>query len=1555
MGGTQARGFENLCFQLADRAPGGWQTTKTGDPDGGVEWYHTSPGGDVLGFQCKFVWDIADLIAAAKSSFDTVAGNLAARNVSTLTFYAPFDLPDAADRNASGKLVKSARAKWNDAVNKWRKGLPDGARIEVRLETAGWILDRILEPGNEGRLKYFFDREHLGREWFETKLTHTVELADERYTPASNVNLVIGRDIEALRFAPRFAQTMTATKVAAHEAVTKMLALVNDGRTRAAYGPGIADVLDALDTLRSDGTVRARLLAPFAPSDITDIERLARVSQVLGDAIPRITEHSEPREREHGGATVSNRSNLLLDSVRNAEKAVSLLLRLNRSTAAAAAHSGSLLITGEAGQGKTHLLVDSSRRAMADGGLAICILGEVLDASRDILTQIAERLGLGSMAHHTFLEALSAAAQTTSSRLLISIDALNESASFDRWPSEFVGLVSALAEYPDLALVVSCRTDFTTLVLPPPPKRQALGVVERRHPGFLGRELEALEAYFKSVPNAWPKAPLLQPDFSNPLFVKLYAGGFAEVGQQPAAYDKHRSAVFDRFVESRVERINKALRLDPGQHRVEEALRAFEARLSGTGNSKLGYVEASDLFTSFVPERTEWPDTLFKKLMSEGVIGEAVLFVDHQQRSAVQFAYQALGDYRIASAALALHGAEIDAVRDGEVLLGVASGLRAWYAGAAQNLRLALVVLYPEATGHELLDGLFVDASATYDECLAAQSWAGHEDLRDLLAMTVETIPHRRPSSVTARTADLANLGQSRQSQPNLWDSAVAVTAEPGHLLNADRLHTKLLNLGRVQRDEFWIACTWHVLADDTSPLLRLIRWAEQTETPPWLKPGWSGTTRNGGADTEVVRLAATTLVWLLTSSNRFVRDRTTKALVQLLLGHGSVLVGLLQRFVLDDVRKIDDAYVTQRLITVAYGWAMRVGRADLVTMRTVADFMRDHVLGSGSTVNRQYPDVLARDAAQGIVDLASDLLPDFESSIQPPYSATRPQNPPTKEALEQRFDRDSKERSRSWASIFYSIFSHGDFGIYEIESAVRHIRRSSRASTVPVVDNQVDHVREGIESPAASDGTGADALRNAERLQYQEIIAALYGGSAGLQLGGSSPLEPAPQTVSGEWARRWVFQEVVRLGWTPERFVELESRLIREWDGRQGHKAERIGKKYQWMALFRLVAKLLDNHRYSEGNGATSDDYAGAWQLGMRDIDPSLPPAYFEPPSYYESDDGEWATLGLPARANGSTFTDAPATVWDIKPRSLPELAGADAWVLSDIDLPSLDERLIRQSPDGRRWVVLSEQVTHSGPSTTNSWDDGRAEEWTHIYGWLVKAGNTATLVKALEAQTLMGRWMPEGGDRTSSYLGEHGWSPSWRNVDAEDTGEPAARFGPEIAEPIGHRAPDDNSGIDDVLVLPASVGYLWEASTADCSIEETVSVTIPSAALLDTKTVHRHPDTADWYDGRQHIAANVRFDVGTTRGSVLVVDEVWLVSRLADEGWVLVTGMLGERRVLAPANKVWKQFDHIAHLDADGWKYGALRPKQVYAYGAVKAEGGNDDTYLATAAATE
>ena len=65
-------------------------------------------------------------------------------------------------------------------------------------------------------------------------------------------------------------------------------------------------------------------------------------------------------------------------------------------------------------------------------------------------------------------------------------------------------------------------------------------------------------------------------------------------------------------------------------------------------------------------------------------------------------------------------------------------------------------------------------------------------------------------------------------------------------------------------------------------------------------------------------------------------------------------------------------------------------------------------------------------------------------------------------------------------------------------------------------------------------------------------------------------------ETYPEELAQRWVFERVLSLGWTPEKFGDFDKHRFTSDSGE--HKAERFGKKYQWIALRELVARIADN-----------------------------------------------------------------------------------------------------------------------------------------------------------------------------------------------------------------------------------------------------------------------------------------------------------------------------------------------------------------------------------------
>ena len=229
-----------------------------------------------------------------------------------------------------------------------------------------------------------------------------------------------------------------------------------------------------------------------------------------------------PRRRENpiGNATREMDYQLFYELVR-LMKALDLFQDLLNSDAMAAASHGALILTGEGGQGKTHLFCDASQRAINGGQPAVVVLAGQM-SGRQVWTELAVRLGLGPLPAEELIGAMEAAASASNAPFLLLIDALNESADPSAWKEELPSLFAELAGRPWISVAVSVRTTYEPIVLS---HDSFTEIAKVEHPGFRGRELQAAERFFNQYGLEHPQVPHLNPGFTNPLFLKLYCEG----------------------------------------------------------------------------------------------------------------------------------------------------------------------------------------------------------------------------------------------------------------------------------------------------------------------------------------------------------------------------------------------------------------------------------------------------------------------------------------------------------------------------------------------------------------------------------------------------------------------------------------------------------------------------------------------------------------------------------------------------------------------------------------------------------------------------------------------------------------------------------------------------------------------------------------------------------------------------------------------------------------------------------------------------------------------
>lgn len=1463
--GSQDRAFEELCYQLRDAVPTNARLIKTGDPDGGLEWYVRHGNGVEWGWQAKYSFDIDSLLKLMEKSLRTVVAKRP--NCRKLTFCIPFDLPDA----PGGNERKSARQKFEDRTSSWRTRIVGADRVRVELVSAGSLLERLTRHPNERGIAWFFwDKETFSRAWLAKRLAATVKAAGERYSPELHVDLPVAFSLEGLAGSQPFWDRYRERRANVLAAV----APIGRGFTRI----GVTSELARVRTLACDWEDRVPDL--ILPSERLPRAELIDLSRRLRDAADQAYPERPPErgeKRTKRQAELDERRRWLRHYLTRLVSALSEFIYFLDAGAAKAAERGALLLTGEAGQGKTHLLCDVGERAVEAGRPAMVLLGGRLSGRR-FWSDCAEYLGLPQIGGEALLGGMRAAAEASNVQFLLLVDALNESAEPAAWREELPGVLAELDEDPWVSLGVAVRSTFLPVVLP----EAGLGdaVAEVNHPGFEGRELEATERFFDVFGLEQPRVPLLTPEFTNPLFLKLYCEGLRGLGlTAPPPGEAHISDVFARHLKWKAKRIEATLALDPADRVVERAVERFGEELASRNTEHIARSEAADLMHKFAPALHEWPLTLFGQLLSEGLLAQDVAWSGESNEpvEVVRFVYQRFADYRIAGALLEPFGSEA-ALR---AALEAGQPLREKIYLAPTGWIEALSVLVPERLGCELLD-----ATNWRFKRYRRERWE-----RALIRSTVT----RRPESMSDRTRELVAAAErkSRGLSDEVFEAILSVAPIPNHPLNADHLHRVLMRSAMPDRDAGWGRRTYYAFGNE-GPLDRLIRWAARGPYPE--------------CPDDVLRLAGTLIAWTFTSPNRFMRDYATKSMRQLLDGRPAVLEELVQQFA-----ECDDVYVVERLVTVAHGSLLTGGDQDVDGALALARAVRDRFLGDEAT-----PNVLVRDAVRGCFEwaLRRGLIESSEyEKVCPPYGSALPPKPRTKKQLERAYDRSKRDREGNYipspyGRLFFSLFDMGDFGRYVVESKLSHFTDLPLSKPIP----QPRRPKPSQAKWEAFIGALPEALQNAPDIET--LVAGLSDAQCREMLGIIDPPEPAPlnrsRRYSAELGQRWIFERVLSLGWTPERFAEFEDTYLREGPGRESHKPERFGKKYQWIALRELVARVADNFHMTGEWSDKERSYQGPWQFYGRDIDPTLAP------ETRRRDDEDDVVRNVP------TFEGDPRGVWwdpggprylasDPPPRS--------DWASQTDDLPSFEGLVRRTDPDGGTWIVLQGYFNWDEERIGNDdWrrDRPRRDLWSHVYSWLVDAGQLNSLAGFLSTRSFMGRWMPEAGDITNSaYLAEMPWAA-------------AANEYPREWRPVNPRL-ESASGFE---VFPAWEHYTWEGGGLDCSIEDSVGASLPASLLFDLQQLEWVPGTRAWRDSKGALVAQHRSRSG--EHNALLVRETWLKAMLKKGGWGLVIGWLGEKTLfsggLGPGLiGKWTEMNGVACFDRRGFRIVEASSHQV------------------------
>jgi hypothetical protein len=1374
-GGSVENAFEELCCQLASRKrPTGarFERYRGAGGDGGVECKVIDAHGSAVGWQTKYVFDIDSLLKQAKQSLETAL--LVHADLTRYVICFPFDL--------TGKTARKGKSQ-TEKFDEWARKAEGDAKAKARtLIVERWsahvIQDLILANDSSGGLRhYFFSVTTFSDQWFAAHVAAGKLAAGPRYnreisleTPLSGWFSSFGAGLD---WQSQFADRLNACCKETNHVERLVEKRSSDPALpcwpEAAYEKGKKVVADSRNCVQS-----AEALA--AASTKEGLAKLQScIARLLDDLATVEGELAEDLDAKHGKGSADSkkfRSYMAeymcsfpaanLDAVRDALEKWRAFSDWLSSPAGFLAYRQMFVLSGSGGAGKTHSLCDIAQRRLADGAYTCVVFGHQFGGEPDPWTRFAESLGVPlTLGRDGVLDALDAAAECSGKKLVICLDAVNETRPRSYWFGRFDEFARAVTSRAHLKLCVSCRTSFLPACLPKDVADQAV-----EHRGFAGMEREACNAFFSHYGLKPPLVPVLQPELANPLYLKLVCETLRAKGlkQLPKGWFGIAS-VIRAFLAHKEDQFATEHSVSSGAAMVSGSLRAITTAIAKAGSAALLWSEAQSAIDAAKPQAKgfnvlQWLVTA-DLLIEDGPSTDAI-----GAENVVRPAFERFGDFLVASEMLeSITSSNVHQVfkNGGQLahLLGTAQAVR-----ENAGLLSALSVLLPEKIrGMELTDLVGVDSVRS-----------------EVAAVVVRSLPWRTAETFLPSTQNVLREMLNTPDAYKSIDAMLAVSTQESKI-DALWLHDVMGRLPLSKRDAFW--CGYLKLGYEGNNIVRRIIEAVNDIDLQMV-------------DGSTAELWCVVLLWFSAAADRRVKDSATRAAIAILRFHSALVPKLVDLFL-----ATDDDEVRERALLVAYG--VLIYSRDKAVLRKLAE----ELLAAYAARPEDFQNAIIRDHIRCIAELAAHLgclNMRFDPTLPNQRNSKIPVPEPPAEVEEMAW----KEEKENGARLLVRSSLHDDFNHYSI------------------------------------------------------------GCLSGWNYAMSKP-------AIGRWIANRILDD---FGYRGSKCSDYDSAVTQETGGGRGKPAwsERIGKKYQWIAMYQLASRLYDSIDCEKDSFERTTGRLALILNDERKLDP---------------------TISRPERSERAT-----SECWWVGGNiNLPSTKQLDypTWVNSRDDLPSMESLLASKSRDGQRWLPLICYPSWSEYREGRPYGEPYRSTWIHLEAFLVPEAQFDGAMKAISRRNFFGRWMPVGAKWLHVFVGEYPWASAC-NVETDDW--------------LGFGARVDGSGLEFMPVYNEIVCE-WEY---DGSLPSSIYFHVPARAFFEAGPL--------WWNGVDGFSIpdgkTVFRDPSASEGgpATMLADIDDLLLRLKKLGCRLVWTLLGEKDVLGEKAHGTPRvtYSQTAYLKEDG-----------------------------------
>ena len=771
--GSINSGFEEFSVQLFRAEhdyPDEFYRVDGAGGDGGVEAFFQTEDGDEIGIQAKMFSQLKE------TQFRQI-------NASVLTALSKY--PKLKRYYVAAPLDRSKLqvAEWKESVAKWKQvATANGNRgFKVVWWGASELKHLLTNTEHETRLRFWFGNEKFNREWLDRVNAAATKDLDTRYTPQLHIRVRGSVYLDAFVRDDRF-RCLIERRAASLGASIRGIADI--------HFENAPEVSAAHHQFREAWECVIAALYQIE-KQIPPIDPVLQSCETVRNCLDALTLAIERRTNDEKDTN---------DSIRKADETAR---EISSFTSFLENYHGCekqfLLLAGDAGSGKSHLMAQAIQEAQATGRSALLMLGEHFGTAEDPWSQLLAKLCWeGSV--EDLLACLQASAETSSTPSLLVVDAVNES---ERrvWKSHINSFSEALKPFPLVKLVITCRSDFLQLSLPPTlaqSKDSAWGYFH--HTGFGSNLFRAVSTYLTGYRVKTEHFPPLMPELANPLYLKTLCEAF-EGQSLPAG-----PLGFQRVMQARITRLTELLlaQHDIPKVKARQAIAALADAFAPGAGKPLPVEHIRSVLDPLSPDQHE-SKSLYRLLCSNAFLVETGSRTGDDDQILVRFPYERFSDYFLVERMLNLIGKPSPnlssegmqkPVRTKKGLIR-SSGEFAWLmdphvAYTYPGLLNMFAILLPERFGIEL------------PHLLKAIGALGYSD-----DAFIKSLSWRSTASITANTQTLfelvlAEVERSPMPTNNRWAILFAFCSIPRHPFNANYLHAKLSSLKMADRDETW-------------------------------------------------------------------------------------------------------------------------------------------------------------------------------------------------------------------------------------------------------------------------------------------------------------------------------------------------------------------------------------------------------------------------------------------------------------------------------------------------------------------------------------------------------------------------------------------------------------------------------------------------------------------------------------------------------------------------------------------------------------------------------